>query len=206
VVTLLDRPGVPASQFGCDNENMNVTFDSASGFNLESHCAGTNPWYSGVAAPFSSLSAFNGQNTFGNWQLIVSDNAAQDTGDIVEWELLTTPPLSGECTECGGTTGVVQVTPQSSGRLMLFQNQPNPFETGTAIDYALPKESALTLEVFDVGGRLVRSLFDGTKPAGMHRVHWDGLDSSGRPSAAGIYFYRLRAGGESEIKRLNLVR
>ena len=100
VVTLLDRPGVPASTFGCSNDNMDVTFDDAGAVNLESYCAGTTPWYVGVALPASALSAFNGQSSLGDWVLNVSDNAGGDLGTVTSWELLTTPPLAGTCNAC----------------------------------------------------------------------------------------------------------
>ena len=41
-------PGVPASTYGCSDNDVNVTFDDASAVNLENHCAGTTPWYQGV--------------------------------------------------------------------------------------------------------------------------------------------------------------
>ena len=94
-VTLLNRPA-------CGDSNMNVTFDDSSGVNLQNHCAGTTPWYSGVARPYQPLTAFNGQSSAGTWSLIVSDNAGLDTGTLVDWELLTTPALSGECQTCTG--------------------------------------------------------------------------------------------------------
>jgi subtilisin-like proprotein convertase family protein len=94
-VTLLNRPA-------CGDNNMNVTFDDSSSFNLQSHCAGTTPWYSGVARPYQALSAFNGQSSAGTWTLTVSDHAAGDGGTLVDWELLTTPALSGVCQTCTG--------------------------------------------------------------------------------------------------------
>ncbi len=101
-VLLLDQPGVPASGFGCSDNNMDVTFDDTSGFDPESHCAGTDPWLAGVAAPVGSLADFNGESSAGTWSLVVSDHAGQDTGSIADWELLTTPALSGECNVCEG--------------------------------------------------------------------------------------------------------
>ena len=94
-VTLLNRPA-------CGDNNMNVTFDDSSSVNLQSHCAGTTPWYSGVARPYQPLTAFNGQSSAGTWTLTVSDHAAGDSGTLVDWELLTTPVLSGVCQACGG--------------------------------------------------------------------------------------------------------
>jgi len=94
-VTLLSRPS-------CGDNNMNVTFDDSSNVNLQNHCNGTTPWYSGVARPYQPLSAFNGQSSAGTWTLTVSDNQGADTGTLVDWELLTTPALTGTCQACGG--------------------------------------------------------------------------------------------------------
>ncbi|HQN96353.1 MAG TPA: proprotein convertase P-domain-containing protein [Thermoanaerobaculales bacterium] len=94
-VTLLNSPA-------CGDNDMNVTFDDASSVNLQSYCAGTTPWYQGVARPYQALSAFNGQSSAGTWTLTVTDDAGWDTGTLVDWELLTIPALSGTCQACGG--------------------------------------------------------------------------------------------------------
>jgi hypothetical protein len=73
----------------------------------------------------------------------------------------------------------------------LFQNVPNPFATSTTIRYQMPATGHVTVEVFDVTGKLVRTLVDGIQPAGMQTVTWDGLDSAGRELPAGVYFQRL---------------
>ena len=204
-VTLLDRPGVPASTYGCSNDNMNVTFDDASGVNLESWCPGTTPWYSGVAAPVGTLAAFNGQALAGTWRLIVSDNAGADTGTLDEWELITTPALTGVCDVCEMGTGAPVVS-AASGGLFLAQNRPNPFSPSTVIRFALPEAGSARLEIYDVAGRRVRTLVDGPRAAGPHAVTWDGTDEGKITVAAGIYFYRLTSGERTSIKRMNLVR
>jgi uncharacterized repeat protein (TIGR01451 family) len=101
-VVLLDRPGVPNSGAGCSDNNLDVTFDDASGFDPELHCATTDPWFVGTANPVGSLATFNGMSSAGTWRVFVSDNAGLDLGDIVDWELITTPPISGVCTTCLG--------------------------------------------------------------------------------------------------------
>ena len=101
-VVLLDQPGVPATMFGCADDNMNVTFDDASGFDPENHCAATNPWLVGPANPVGSLSDFNGESSAGTWTLFVSDNALGDLGTIVDWELITNPVIGGVCNVCVG--------------------------------------------------------------------------------------------------------
>ena len=65
----------------------------------------------------------------------------------------------------------------------------------------------MTLGVYDVAGRLVRTLLDGAhREAGPHAAVWDGRDDGGRGAAAGVYFYRLRAEGFEEVKRMVMVR
>jgi len=204
-ITLLDRPGVPASTYGCGNNDMNVTFDDASGFDPESYCAGNTPWYVGPAAPVGLLSAFNGESTMGDWKLIVSDNAGADTGSIIDWELLGTPPLNGQCDPCNvGTDAPVAVAP--STRFGLANAAPNPFRGDTRIRFSLDRPAATRLEIFDLAGRRVDTLVDREMAAGSHVVSWDGRDSAGNMVASGIYFYRLSDGERSDMKRMSRIR
>ncbi len=201
-VTLLDRPGVPPGTFGCGDDDMDITFDDASGFDAEAHCLGTTPWYSGVANPTGALSAFNGQSTLGDWVLTVSDRAGQDVGSVLDWDLITTP-LVGLCDGCPALTGVSFGAGATA--LRLEPNHPNPFSPSTEIRFSLARPGRATLRVFDVGGREVRTLVDGEFPAGAHSVVWDGTDGAHRV-ASGVYFYQLSSGAESAIRRMQLVR
>jgi len=60
--------------------------------------------------------------------------------------------------------------------------------------------------VFDVAGRLVRTLVDDSMPQGSHEAVWDGTDSSGREVGSGSYLARLEFGGKLEVVRMGLVR
>jgi hypothetical protein len=73
----------------------------------------------------------------------------------------------------------------------LRQNSPNPFNPATTISYELHATGRVELRVFDVGGKLVRSLVNGEKTPGVHVVDWDGTDNSGRRMSSGVYLYRL---------------
>ena len=84
--------------------------------------------------------------------------------------------------------------------------RPNPFRGETEIAYALPTAGRTTLRVYSASGRLVRTLVDSETPAGVHRAHWDGRDSSGRPVSSGIYFFRFSAGDVTKTQRLMLLR
>lgn len=71
---------------------------------------------------------------------------------------------------------------------------PNPFRAATGIEYSIEAPAAVRINVFDVAGRLVRTLEDGARPAGTHVVTWDGRDGAGRAMESGVYFYRVSAG------------
>ena len=76
----------------------------------------------------------------------------------------------------------------------LYQNVPNPFGATTTIRYSLPTAAHTRLVVFDVTGRVVTTLVDEARPAGINSVTWSGRDNAGRPVPAGIYFYRVVSG------------
>jgi hypothetical protein len=91
--------------------------------------------------------------------------------------------------------------------LTLHQNKPNPFNPSTTISFYLPDQATVTLEVFDVSGRLVSRLIAGEgRGAGTHQVEWNGRDTRGGAVASGIYFYRLTAGKETVSKKAVLLR
>jgi flagellar hook assembly protein FlgD len=97
----------------------------------------------------------------------------------------------------------VEHTPPLTFRL--HQNAPNPFRPATTIRFDLPRRGPVSLRVYDVAGRLVRSLVDGSPlEAGRHEAVWDGRNESGRSVGAGLYFYRLQAGSLSETRRMVL--
>jgi subtilisin-like proprotein convertase family protein len=82
-VTLMDRPGVPASTFGCFRNNVNATFDDTSGTAVEGQCANPVPAIGGTLNPTGSLSDFDGKYAIGTWTLTVTDNAGVDLGTII---------------------------------------------------------------------------------------------------------------------------
>lgn len=83
---------------------------------------------------------------------------------------------------------------------------PNPFNPRTTIHFVLPAAGAVRLSVFDVAGRLVRTLVDDSRPQGSHAVVWDGRDASGREVGSGSYLARLETGGTVATTRMGLIR
>jgi flagellar hook assembly protein FlgD len=88
----------------------------------------------------------------------------------------------------------------------LEQNYPNPFNPSTRIDFSLPVAGDVTLMIYDVLGRSIRTLASGSYAAGHHTVTWDSRDGSGQTVASGVYFYRLEAGGTSTTRKMMLLK
>jgi hypothetical protein len=91
-------------------------------------------------------------------------------------------------------------------RFELAQNYPNPFNPTTTIAYQLPKATRVKIEVFDVLGRKVATLFDGPQVAGLHQVTWDGRSENGEAAPSGVYMYRLTTPDYTQIRKMLLVR
>jgi len=85
----------------------------------------------------------------------------------------------------------------------LNQNYPNPFNGSTVISFDLAKGSTVQLKIYDITGREVATLVDGTMPSGHHTVQWDGRAADGSETASGVYFYRLTSpGGAWETQKM----
>jgi choice-of-anchor B domain-containing protein len=76
----------------------------------------------------------------------------------------------------------------------LFQNYPNPFNPSTTLSYKVGVNSHVNLAVYNVLGQPVRTLVNETKPAGTHKIVWDGKDDFHNSPGSGVYFYTIRAG------------
>jgi hypothetical protein len=83
----------------------------------------------------------------------------------------------------------------------LLQNYPNPFNAQTVISYGLPQAANVTIEIYDLLGRSIVSLPAGTQEAGYHNLEWN---ASGQPS--GIYFYRIKAGDFTQMRKMLLLK
>ncbi len=88
----------------------------------------------------------------------------------------------------------------------LNQNYPNPFNPTTTIGFALPRTSQVTLDIYNINGRLVSRLIDRILPAGAHEVQWGGTDRHGNKVASGVYFYRIATESAVATKRMVLLK
>ena len=88
----------------------------------------------------------------------------------------------------------------------LFQNYPNPFNPNTSISFVIPSEGVVTLNVFDVTGRIVAELVNESLIPSAYTVTWDGNDLTGAAVSAGMYIYTLKAEGVSITRKMVLMK
>ncbi len=146
--------------------------------------------------PVQSLDTLLGENMQGDWILMANDNNGGNTGVLNNW-----------CLELGFPDDLSPVvSPVLPTVLVLKGNIPNPFNPTTKIQFDLPSETRVEMQVFDLKGRKVKSLISETLASGHHIVTWNGTDSSGQQVSSGTYFYRLKAGGESLTRKMLLLK
>jgi Big-like domain-containing protein len=105
----------------------------------------------------------------------------------------------GSVTDASGDQG-------SPSHFELAQNRPNPFNPATTIQFQLPRQGRVRLDIYDTAGRLRGTLVDGVLPAGPHEVRWLGQDALGHAVPSGVYWYRLESNGLSLARRMVLLR
>jgi len=88
----------------------------------------------------------------------------------------------------------------------LEQNYPNPFNPSTSIAFSIKESGPARLDVFNMKGQLVRTLLNDKVHQGNHSIEWNGTDNSGSPVSSGLYFYKLAAGGQSQTRKMLLMK
>lgn len=111
------------------------------------------------------------------------------TTDVLGWMGMPTGGAAYKSTDdlVVGVPG----TPGAAGRSVLYQNTPNPFNPKTTVRYDLGGNAHVKLAIFDVSGRLVRTLVDDAQVAGSYDMVWDGISDAGTKVSSGVYWARL---------------
>lgn len=104
----------------------------------------------------------------------------------------------------GAPLGIAEGEHQLPYAYALLQNYPNPMRNITTIRYQLPKKEKVSLKIYDVVGRLVKTLINESKEPGYYTIHWHGKDDRERKASAGVYFYRIQAGNYTSTKKMVL--
>ncbi len=128
-------------------------------------------------------------------------------GYTVVWESQVTQLIDLVQTQINDMPG--SALPHGAGyspATLFLRNHPNPVTPLTTIAYRLPRDGPVRLEIFDLAGRSVATLRDGSEAAGSHRIRWDGKDARGRLVPSGVYFYRLETPDGSESRKLVVAR
>jgi len=116
----------------------------------------------------------------------------------------TNPALENAVISLKGNPG--DDDPAHPTQYSLDQNFPNPFNPSTTIMYSLKDPGHVTLNIYNVLGQNVRTLVDEYQDAGTYTKIWDGCDETGNVTASGMYFYRIKAGDFTEIKKMVMVK
>jgi hypothetical protein len=133
--------------------------------------------------------------------LLSLDARACLLGSVLDTFGLTIPNPAA-CTNNG--VGVPPRGPQPG--FWLSASEPNPFRHHTSVHFAVPRSLPVTLAVYDVLGRRIRTIVNEPLPAGPHVRAWNGRSESGQKAASGIYFVRMEAGEFRESRKTVLLR
>jgi beta-glucanase (GH16 family) len=224
--------GNNGSQYRSDDVDIESCTDAGGGFNVGWLSPGEWTEYT-VSVPAAGDYAIDirvaSLSAGGSFRL--EFNGIDRTGEVTVpvtggWQTWTT--VSATVTLSAGTQ-TMRFTPMSDGfnvnyfdvvtvptairpgieqtKYALHPCYPNPFNPTTTISFELEERATVNLMVYDVTGRVIRTLVDAeSTPAGRHDIIWNGRDGAGRVVAAGVYFCRLMVGGYSKTQRMVLVK
>jgi uncharacterized lipoprotein YddW (UPF0748 family) len=113
---------------------------------------------------------------------------------------------SNPSNEVSTVSVVVAEAGQQILKFELYQNYPNPFNFETTIEFEIPFDSWVSVKIYDILGREIKTLVSGFKSAGRHKVIWDGRDEQGGYISSGVYFCRMTAGSFSKTIKIVLTK
>ena len=140
--------------------------------------------------------------------------AAQAMFGEIEWDVSVRDSMVEVTSENGALTLGVNASAavlSINGELLpevfsLHQNYPNPFNPVTKLRYDLPENGLVTIIIYDMLGRQVKTLINQTQDAGYRSVIWDATNDYGKPVSAGIYLYQIQAGEYMQTKKMVLLK
>ena len=135
------------------------------------------------------------------------DQNAAEAGAYEYW--ITAVDMSGLESDPSNSVSAVLSADESLGlptEFALRQNYPNPFNPSTQIRYALPEETRVTISIYDLMGRKVRTLVNDVQSAGYRTAMWNATNDMGRPVSAGVYIYSIHAGDFIQNRKMVLMK
>jgi len=145
------------------------------------------------------LEDYVGVDAFGDWEMFCFNPFDEAPGNWYSWRI----EIYGELITSiqGGET-----QPAIPKDFVLKDAYPNPFNSSTMIEFGLPVESRVKIEIYDILGRLCKTLIDSEMPAGYHQVQWNGKDESNQPVVSGVYLVKMTSGDRQFTNRAVLVK
>ncbi|UCF06524.1 MAG: PQQ-binding-like beta-propeller repeat protein [bacterium] len=127
-------------------------------------------------------------------------------GSVTYYYWLEDVSLDGRSTLHGPIPATTGQKEEPIPNAFSLDNYPNPFNATTVITYGLPVDCDVTLTIYNLMGQKVKTLVNEHQGSGYKSVNWDGRNEEGIEVSSGIYFYRLRAGSHTEIKKMILLK
>ncbi|MDZ7373892.1 MAG: T9SS type A sorting domain-containing protein [candidate division KSB1 bacterium] len=142
--------------------------------------------------------------SFGDTQRTLIVQFGGSGGNVEDW----LRPGAWGFLEVYSPTGVADARPAAPTpkEFCLYDNYPNPFNPSTTLRYDLPTKAKVLLQIYDLAGRLVKTLVNEEKVAGSYQVSWDGTDEAGRTVASGVYFARMQAAEYQRTAKMLLLK
>ncbi|RPI01818.1 MAG: T9SS C-terminal target domain-containing protein, partial [Calditrichaeota bacterium] len=137
-----------------------------------------------------------------NVHAVINGEAVIEVGHFSQSDFIL-PPAAGWLVYTPDASAVEEtaVSDKRPQSVQLRQNYPNPFNSSTTIEFALPQQAMVKLQIFNMSGQLVETLINQNVQAGINRCRWEAAHHAG-----GVYFYRLTAGDRVVTRKLLLLR
>jgi hypothetical protein len=136
----------------------------------------------------------------GGQHISVWQDGRVDLITMVLEDLYGLPPATSGLRDEPGTSG------DREFRWALYQNSPNPWSVGTEIRYEAAAPGRVSIKIYSPTGQFIRTVVDKNMAPGRHAAVWDGTNTSGRPVADGIYFYKMEAPGFTATRKMLVMR
>ena len=144
---------------------------------------------------------------WGEWMSFAGKMQVELSAMPVKYQLRSRMKVESDVFEIDYTTAVKERGIEKNGNMNIAVcAYPNPFNAETVIEISLPDDQHVAVAVFDINGRLVRTLTDGQLARGTHYLKWNGRDSTGKAVASGIYLCRIQGHGAVQSQKIILQR